>query len=386
MRALCAASVLGGLAQSLAGAAGSLLARRVSHSDAVAGLPQTMLVLGNAGAALGSSRLTRRFGRGPALAAGAATAVVGCGVVTVASGLASVAMILAGSVLLGAGNASVMLSRYAAADLGAEAGRARAMASVLVATTIGAVAGPNLLAPASRLAAGLGIRPLAGPYVVASAGFAAAMWVLAVGLRAGGPAGRMPAVSARRRVPVGRQQLAGLGVLAVANLVMVSVMTMAPLQLRQTGSGLGAIGLVVSLHVAGMFAPSPLSGWLTGRIGRGPAATAAGALLVAASSLAAVGAGDTIVLAIAMVLLGIGWNLSLIAGSTLLTADVPAAQRPRREGWGEATMGLAAAGGGGASGAVMAGGGYSTLAAAAAIVACLVLPLALRRPIVAGPR
>jgi predicted MFS family arabinose efflux permease len=133
----------------------------------------------------------------------------------------------------------------------------------------------------------------------------------------------------------------------------------------------------VSVHIAGMFAPSPLSAWLTDHAGGAAAAAAAAVLLVGASSLAAVGAHSSGTLTIAMVLLGASWNLSLISGSTLLTAGVPAGERPRREGWGEVAMGVAAAGGGAGSGAMMTAGGYQLLAAAAAAVAVLVVPIAL---------
>jgi MFS family permease len=174
-----------------------------------------------------------------------------------------------------------------------------------------------------------------------------------------------------------RNGLTGLTVLLLANLVMVSVMTMAPMQLKHNGNGMGMVGLVVSVHIAGMFAPSPVSAWLRDRIGSMVAAAAAAVLLVGASSLAAVGAHSSGTLTIAMVLLGAGWNLSLISGSTLLTAGVHAGERPRREGWGEVAMGAAAAGGGVGSGAMMTAGGYQLLAGAAAAVAVLIVPIAL---------
>jgi len=153
-------------------------------------------------------------------------------------------------------------------------------------------------------------------------------------------------------------------------------MTMAPVHLHHVGVGLGVIGLVVSVHIAGMFAPSPVSGWLTDRVGAAPVATGAAAILIVACALAATGAASSVLLAVALVLLGFGWNLALVSGSVLLTAGVPALDRPRREGWGEVGMGSAAAGGGAASGVVVAAGGYPALAAAAAAAAALLLPAA----------
>jgi len=281
--------------------------------------------------------------------------------------------------LLGAGNTTVMLSRYAAADLGDEASRTAAMASVLVATTVGAVAGPNLLAPTSQLAGHLGLPALCGPYLIAAAAFTAAATTLARGLRYALPPAPVSAVGPRNAPSSrwSRSGVTGLTVLSIANVVMVSVMTMAPMQLTHNGNGLGMVGLMVSAHIAGMFAPSPVSAWLTDRIGSTVAAVAAAVVLIGASSLAAVGAHSSGALTIAMLLLGAGWNLCLISGSTLLTARVPAGERPRREGWGEVAMGVAAAGGGAGSGVMMTAGGYQLLAAAAAGVAILIVPIAL---------
>jgi len=381
---LWAASVLGGLAQSLAGAAGALLAQEVGGSDDVAGLPQALLVAGAAVSALALSGVTRRHGRSAALTSGASVAVIGCLLVSIAALSASFLWILVGSLLLGAGTTAVMLGRYAAADLGPEVARARSMASVLVATTIGAVAGPNLLAPAGSMAVAVGLPELVGPYLIAAATFAAAC-CLAMGLGTRRPSPISMTGPDRGTVtsPVGTalgwQGWAGLAVLSVANLVMVSVMTMAPVHLHHVGAGLGAIGLVVSLHIAGMFAPSPPSGWLTDRAGAAAVSLGAGAMLIAACALAAVGAQSSVILGVAMVLLGIGWNLGLVAGSVLLTAGVPALDRPRQESWGEVGMGAAAAGGGAASGLVVATGAYPVLATIGAVAAGLILPFAWHR-------
>lgn len=375
LRALWLASALGGLSQSLGGSAGALLAQEAGHSGAVAGLPQAMLVIGAALSALGLSELTRRRGRGIALSLGALTAAVGCAVVVLGGLTMALPWILAGSLLLGAGNTAVMLGRYAAADLGGESDRAQAMASVLVATTAGAVAGPNLLAPAGALAVGLDLPLLAGPYLVAMVGFVAAAAVLIAGLRAESTARRDDRSQSTSARPLGREGSAGLVVLGLANLVMVAVMTMAPVHLHHQGASLGVIGLVVSAHIAGMFVPSPLSGRLTARIGAARVARLSGAALVAACVLAAA-ASTPIMLAAALVMVGAGWNLGLVSGSVLLTADVPEQMRPRREGWGEVSMGAAAASGGAASGVVATTSGYPTLAATTAAFAVLLIPLA----------
>jgi MFS family permease len=370
LRALWLACALGGLSQSLGGSAGALLAQQAGHSGAVAGLPQAMLVIGAALSALGLSEVTRRHGRGVSLSLGAMTAAIGCAVVVLGGLAMTLTWILVGSLFLGAGNTAVMLGRYAAADLGRESDRARAIASVLVATTFGAVAGPNLLAPSGALAAELRVPVLVGPYLVAALGFVAAAFVLAAGLGVRAEERIPPALRRPASRPLARNGVAGLAVLGAANLVMVTVMTMAPVHLHHHHASLGMIGVVVSAHIAGMFLPSPISGWLTERIGAARVARLSGATLALACGLTAA-AATPVRLAAGLVLLGAGWNLALVSGSVLLTADVPESLRPRREGWGEVSMGAAAASGGAASGVLATAGGYSALAATTGVVAAL---------------
>ncbi|GAB3751385.1 MFS transporter [Microlunatus parietis] len=355
LRGIWGFAALGGLAQSLAGAAGGLLARELGGTELMAGLPATMLTLGAAGMAVVLSRITRRRGRLPALRLGSILAAVGCAAVVV-GGLPGV---MIGSLLVGSGNAAVMLARYAAADLRPAVARARSIASVMVMITVGAVVGPNLLAPSAAIGVLIGASGLAGGYVVAGVIFVVAAVALGrTGSRPAGsdltavrPAGRLSA-SARSAVVV----------LAVSNLVMVGVMTMAPLHLEHGGTGLAGIGLVVSLHIAGMFAPAVVSGRITERLGARPAVLVALALLVGAGAWAALAGADPVPLGGAMIMLGIGWNLATVAGSDLLTADVPPLERPQREGLGELGMGLAAALGGVGSGVVMHLTSYPTLA------------------------
>jgi MFS family permease len=370
LRVLRGAGIVGGFAQSLTGAAGSLLVFEVVGSESAAGLPQTALVAGSAAAAAISSRLAVPFGRRRTLSVGAGAAMAGSLIVAAGALASSLALILAGCILLGAGTATVMLGRYAAAELAPEPMRPKAMGSVLAATTIGAIAGPNLLAPASRAGEGLGLPALAGPFVFGALAFALTAIMLAAGLRDTSPeAVESTAVLGSDRIA---SVVPGLAVLTMSNLVMVAVMTMAPVHLRHHGSGLGMIGLVISIHIAGMFAPSPLSARLVQRLGSAGTATLAGWAMTGACVLAGAGASSPWILAIAMAALGVGWNLGLVSGSAMLTESVPREVRLKREGWGEVGMGAAAAAGGLACGPLVALGGYAALAFAGAVAAALI--------------
>jgi predicted MFS family arabinose efflux permease len=291
----------------------------------------------------------------------------------------SLALVLAGCALLGAGTAAVMLMRYAAAEQVPESLRPKAMASVLTATTIGAVIGPNLLAPTGFAAERLGLPALAGPFAFGAFAFALTVAMVLAGLR-GAP---IPVPASPQKVATGGWPSAapGLAVLTLSNLVMVGVMTMAPVQMSHHGNGgLGLIGLVLSAHIIGMFAPSALSARLVQRIGATRTAVLAGCTMAGACAFAAAVASSHWLLGFAMAALGVGWNLGLVSGSTLLTAAMPPEARTRREGLGEVGMGLAAAVGGLVCGPLAAYGGYVSLAMAGAIAAALIPALATRPP------
>ncbi|UOE44761.1 MFS transporter [Agromyces larvae] len=386
---LFAAASIGALANGVAGSAAALLAERVGGGMAVAGLPQAMLVIGTAVAALGISAASRGGRRVRSLAVGAVAAAVGAMIVVGAAIVASFPALLAGSLLFGAGNAAVMLSRYAAAERAQPARRVRALTALLVATSVGAVVGPLLLEPSDRLGQALGLPPLAGCFVLGAAAFvvaAAAFTAVPVPPRADASTGSheaapdgAPAASHRRRDTV-----VGVGVLSLANLVMVLVMTALPMHvLHLHDGGLQVLGVVIALHVAAMFAPAPLSGFVTGRLGAERAAGLAAAVLAGAAVLAAVAPAHLPTVSGAVVVIGLGWNLALVAGSAILARDAVESVRLRREGWGEVGMGVAAAGGGAASGVALQVAGFAGLAIGAGCIAVALLGWAVaarRRP------
>lgn len=388
LRVLLASQVLAGAGLAAGVTVGALLAEDMLGSTGLSGLPAALLTLGSAAAAVGVGRLSQRSGRRPGLATGYAVGAVGGGLVVVAAALDDVPLLLLALVLYGSGTATNLQARYAGADLAAPDRRGRAVSTVLVATTLGAVAGPNLVEPMGGVAAALGLPELSGPFLLATAAYATAAVVVSVALRPD-PLLTARAVadeSARVAAAAGDAPLApavtdtlllrlGATTMVVTQLVMVSIMTMTPVHMRDHGHGLGAAGLVISLHVAAMFLPSPLTGALVDRVGRRPLIGAAGVTLLLAGLLAAAAPpGSLVLLAVALVLLGLGWNLGLVAGTALLTDAVPLDRRARTQGTVDVGVALAGATGGIGSGLVVAAAGFAALGLAGGLVALALVP------------
>ncbi|MFC7343937.1 MFS transporter [Saccharopolyspora griseoalba] len=372
---------------------GALLVQDMLRSTALAGLPSALLTAGSAVAAVSIGRISHALGRRPGLAAGyLAGALGGAGVVAAAS-LDLPALLVISLVLYGAGTAANLQARYAGADLAAARNRARAVSTVLVATTLGGVVGPNLAAPAGHLATALGLPPLTGLFLVSGAAFAVAALILIVWLRpdplvlarslADEPedaprvgSGAVPEDSkhAERRHP---GLWLGVLVMVLGQLVMVAIMTMTPVHMQDHGHSAAASGLVIALHVGAMYLPSPLAGTLSDRCGPKRVVIASGLVLLAAGVIAAASPDDSVVLlAVALVLLGVGWNFGLVSGTTILTNAVPVTTRAKTQGVVDVAVAVAGATGGMASGVVVAAASYPLLALTGAALA-LVVPAAI---------
>ena len=389
LRVLLATQVLAGAGLAAGVTVGALLAEDMLGSTSLSGLPAALMTLGSAAAALGVGRLSQRWGRRPGLAAGYLVGAVGGAGVVVAAALDSVPLLLVSLLLYGSGTATNLQARYAGADLAAPGRRGRAVSTVLVATTLGAVAGPNLVEPMGSLARALGIPALAGPFLLATVAYALAGIVVGIRLRPD------PLLTARAiaeetavdsPVPAAGTNTALLRLGAVARivtqLVMVAIMTMTPVDMSEHGHSLGAAGLVISLHIAAMYLPSPLTGALVDRLGRRPLIAAAGVTLLAAGLLAATAPPDSVVLlALALILLGLGWNLGLVAGTALLTDAVPLRRRARTAGTVDLGVALAGATGGIGSGLIVAASSFAALGLADGLIALALVPsLLLGRP------
>ena len=371
---------------------GALLAQDMLDSTGWSGLPSALFTFGSAGAALAVGRLSQRWGRRPGLAAGYAAGAIGSLGIVAAAVLDNVALLFVALLVYGSGTATNLQARYAGADLADPDHRARAISTVLVATTLGAVAGPNLVGVLGDVAAAIDVPRLAGPFLLAALAYGSAAAVIATWLR---PDPLMLAASLPKPdvgdVPDGKDGegpaslnraavVAGAVVMVVTQLVMVAIMTMTPVHMQHHHHALSAAGLVISNHVAAMYLPAPISGALVDRFGVTVVGFLAAAVLAAAGLTAAFAPPQSVpLLAVALALLGFGWSLGLVAGTTAITNNTPVATRARTQGTVDVFIALAGAGGGLASGFIVAAAGFTWLAVLGAIVAVVIAPAVLLR-------
>ncbi|AXX28741.1 MFS transporter [Actinosynnema pretiosum subsp. pretiosum] len=388
LKVLAVSQVLGssGIATGLALSA--LVAVSLSGVEAVGGFAQTCAVVGAAVSALPAARLAQRAGRRPVLVLCYGVGAVGALLAAVAVVLGSWQLLLPSLVLFGAAGSANLAARYAGADLAAPHERARSLALVVWAATVGAVVGPNLAAPTGRAVAGLGLPEGSGAYLTSAVLFGAAALVVLRFLRpdplvlARGSAAEPVETGPRGRVwrslpSSGRLAVVGI---AVSHGVMVGLMAMAPVHVGHAGGSLSLVGVLVSLHVAGMYGLSPLVGWLVDRWGGGAVQALGAALLVAAAALVGSAAGDDPVrLGIGLVLLGLGWSAGVIAGSALLTEVVAGSRRTAAQGLSDLCMNCAGALGGVLAGLVVTAWSYAALGLLAGFVVLPMLVVAVLR-------
>ncbi|GAA1768649.1 MFS transporter [Agromyces humatus] len=403
-----------GVASGIAVAA--LLVDELTGVVALAGLAQSASVLGAALAAIPLARLAVRAGRHVSLATGYACASAGAVLIIAAAASGWIVLVFLGLAAFGAGAAAGLQARFAATEVAAPGFEARYMSLVLWATTLGSVAGPLLSETGAEVGAALGLPPLVGPFLLSGTVFALSSVLVAALLRlpkagvlesdtepdepqpAGRgapdepePAGRgapdeggrvsrptTPPASPRGvgswaalRIAV-REPRALFAVLAIvcSHTVMVGVMVMTPVHMTAHGLSLTLVGVVISIHILGMYGASPIVGWLADRIGSARViALGIGFLLTAALIGILMPADDVLLIPLALGLLGLGWSCGLIGGSTMLNHSVDASLRVPLQGATDAAMNLAAAASAALSGIVLGIGGF----AGVNVVALLVL-------------
>jgi MFS family permease len=384
-----ASQVLSGAGLAAGVTVGALLAADMLGATSLSGLPSALFTAGSAGTAFAVGRLSHRLGRRAGLTAGYLTGALGGAGVVLAAAIDNIPLLLVSFLVYGAGTATNLQARYAGTDLVGPDRRGRAVSSVLAATTVGAVAGPNLVAVTGRVAESWGIPALAGPFALAAAAYGVAGLILFALLRPD------PLLASRTLPPAAEDEthavpgrgrrfggsvLAGAATMVLTQLVMVAVMTMTPVHMQAHGHDLQATGLVIAVHIAAMYLPSPITGLLVDRIGRVPVAVGAGVTLFAAGLVSATAPEDSVVLlTVALALLGLGWNLGLVSGTAMITDAASQHTRARTQGAVDVSVALAGAGGGIASGMVMAATSYAALSIAGGILALVVTPFVVSR-------
>jgi MFS family permease len=378
VKTLAAAQVLNGIGVAGTVAAGSLLVSSITNSETLAGLAQTFSVLGAAAMALPLARLTARGGRRLSLSVGYLAGVVGSISAVVGGAQKNIFLMLLGTFLVGAASAAGYQARFAAIDLATDETRAKQLSFVVWGSTIGAVAGPNLMDPAGRLAERFNLPPLVGPYIISALTLIFATVVIQLFLRPD------PYLLAQKQATVKQHKgstkaalthirsnpkaLFAISSIAIGHVAMVSVMVMTPIHMKHVDVSLQIIGFVISVHVLGMYAFSPIVGSLSDRLGRVRVIQIGITILLLSTLISGTAAADDAVkLGIGLFLLGLGWSCTLIAGSAFLSESVSLEMRPASQGASDLVMNLAGAGGGALAGVIIGTLSYGWLCFFAAI-------------------
>ncbi|WP_337662152.1 MFS transporter [Actinoalloteichus sp. AHMU CJ021] len=372
---LVVTQILSGVGVAIGVTTSGVATLRLAESEALAGLAQATTLLGAALIALPLGRMATRRGRRWSLSTGYGVGTLGAVVAALAVGVGSWPLLVGAMLLLGAGTAANFAARYAVVDPGGTAspGNGGRRLSVMVfATAGGVVVGPNLAVLGENAAAAGGLPSDAGPFLLVAVTFALAglgvlRWLrpdsLPAGVRplpeGGGQGSGGVRVSSRpraadwvvelRRLPT--EGLLALGAVVAAHGAMTAMMTMTPVHLYHGGASLSGVGAVLSSHFLGMYAFSPLFGWLVDRHGAVPVLGLGAAMLVAGVGLSGmVPDHEAPQLAAGLTVLGMGWSALLVSASLALTQATRREFRPLLQGLSDTMMNMS-----GVVGAVVAG-------------------------------
>jgi MFS family permease len=366
----------------------SIIGSKLGGSPSYAGVPSAVYLLGGAFAASAWGYIMERIGRRNGIVAGLLIGVIGNALVLYAIGASSFLLFLFGMVLMGITNAAVILGRFAAAEVNPPEKRGAAISNVVLGGTFGAVVGPLLVGPMGNFAATLGMDELAGAYLATLVLFAVSSVVVFLGLRPDPrDLGREVAAQYPALTPTGevrpileifRQPAALVAVTAMVlgQVVMVAIMVITSLHMRGHQHNLRDISAVVSSHTFGMYAFSVLSGRLADKWGRGRVILV-GAFTLLLACITAPLSPDVLPLAVALFLLGLGWNFCFVGGSTLLADQLSPLERSRTQGANDLLVGLASATGSLGSGVIFAASNYTVISIAAGILSLIPLLMVL---------
>lgn len=385
-----------GMGMTGAFAATTLAAKDMVENEGWATFAATMTAIGGALFAVPLSRIMARRGRRPGLRLGWSIAAVGAAVNVVSVETGFYPLLVLGTLAIGAGNGTNLAARYAAADLAPDDRRARAIGVLVWASSIGSVLGPTVALGATEPPAEwLGFEPLAGPYLMGVVVFVTAVLIVETFLRpdplltaTGGDGVSAPDGPSLRQsfthIAGNRLAVIAVGAMAVGQGVMVAIMTVTPLHMEDGAHEKQIIGLVISLHIVGMYFFAPIVGWLVDRLPSGLIVATAGITLFVGAELAShTDPEDSAGVFIGLLLIGLGWSFAMISGSALLTGAFPARERAAVQGAADFTMIASGASAGLASGVIVAASSFHSLShwagvSALALVAAALYPVVTR--------
>lgn len=381
--------MLGGFGLGSTLSIGALLAADLSGTPAWSGAAATFSTLGSASWAIPLARLAQAKGRRVALALGAGLAITGASLVILAASLRFFPLLLLALFLLGAGSAASLQARFAATDLPSGGKSGTSLSVVVWATTVGAVAGPNLFGPGEVVGNWLGLPTLTGPFLFTIFAQLSATTIFWFGLRPdpllyakqlsladGGKAEAKSAGRLRASFGILREYpKAAYAVITIAlsHMVMVSVMSMTPIHMTSHGASLVVVGFTISLHILGMYAFAPIFGWLSDRFGKIRIILVGQLTNLFALGFAGFGSENHEQVTFGLFLLGLAWSASTVAGSALLADLLPVEGRTGVQGLSDTAMNLSGALGGAVAGTILAATAFSGLNAAALIPVSFIL-------------
>ena len=367
-RALVVGQILAGLGIGATLTVGSLLAEHISGNESFAGLAATMSTLGSAVAAIPLASLATRRGRRVALAFGAFVAIAGAGLMILSSALMSLPILLIGLMGVGVGGAVNLQARFAATDRASAENRGRDLSLVVWATTIGAVAGPNLNGIGVAVGDAIGMPHLTGPFLLTAFAQLAATTVYLIWLRPEPLQNLRPQTAVRTKAPrvsIPSVTAMGIAVIGFGHATMVAVMAMTPVHLVHHGATVAESSFVISLHVAGMYAFSPIFGWASDRWGRIPVMVAGQLILFSSLVLTAGFSDNQSLVTLGLFLLGFGWSANTVAGATFVAESAPVDNKTAIQGRSDMMMSASGAFAGLLAGPGLALVGYPGLSIAA---------------------
>jgi MFS family permease len=360
----------------------------LSGQKAMAGVPGGLYVAGQACGSLVWGLSMERIGRRSVLALGQIAGVFGSAIAAAAVIDRSFAFFLVGLFLVGMARSAVDLGRFVAAEVHLPEKRGRAIANVVLGSTVGAIFGPLLVGPMGYIAARFGYPDLSGTYMAGAGVLAFAALLIFGGLRpeprdigrelAEAYPGSTPHQTTRSLGDIIRHPgvVVAIVTMAFSQMVMVVPMSITSVHMKDHEHALTAVSLVISAHTLGMYAFSVFSGRMTDRWGRGRVIVL-GSILMILSCLMAAPSIALFPLTVALFLLGLGWNFAYVAGSTLLADQLAPGERAKTQGFNDLLLNLSSGISQIGSGVVYAAGGYGIMGLAAAAMAVVPLGLAI---------